>query len=200
MKKNFKRREDVRRKIACQHGPVRMIVGSANISYDGWIDTETDILDILKEEEWRYLLGQRKVEMLLSEHVLEHIAPAEQLKSVRLCYRFLKPGGRFRVAVPDGYRPDDSYRKEIMPPRDGHTMVFNHQTLETMLQAAGFQTTLLEYFDMDGMFHLKEWHPDFGMIRRSARFDTQQQFRIKNGSHILNYTSLIVDGVKPEGT
>ena len=190
----------MRQRIAHQDGPIRMILGSANISYDGWIDTEMDILDILKEEEWQYLLGKRKVDMLLSEHVLEHIAPAEQLKSVALCYRYLKPGGRFRVAVPDGYRPDDIYREEIMPPRDGHTMVFNHQTLETMLQAVGFQTILLEYFDADGRFHLKDWHPEFGMVRRSARFDNQQQFRTKNGSHILNYTSLIVDAVKPEAS
>lgn len=197
MKKNPTRKEQVKEIIQQGNGPLRLVVGAGGIRYSGWIDTDLDILDILEEEEWRSLLGNRKIDMLLSEHVLEHIAPEEQLNCVKLCFRFLRSGGLFRVAVPDGYRQDAVYREEIMPPKDGHTMVFTYLSLQNLLQAAGFQTNLLEYFDENGLFHACDWDPEQGMIRRSARFDTQERFQIQAGQHSLKYTSLIIDGVKP---
>ncbi len=197
MKKNPERCEQVRNIIKNSDGLLRVIIGSAHIGYPGWIDTDHDILDILKEEEWHYLLGEKQIDLLLSEHVLEHIDQGRQLSCLELCYKFLKPGGIFRLAVPDGYRIDDLYREEIMPPKDGHTMVFDYLSLQEILHAAGFRTTLLEYFDENGIFHAREWDPELGMVRRSARFDNQDQFQIQSGERNLKYTSLIIDAVKP---
>jgi predicted SAM-dependent methyltransferase len=60
-----------------------------------------------------------------------------------------------------------------------------------MLEQAGFELRFLEWFDEHGSFHYSEWAPEDGMIHRSSRFDE----RNLNGA--LNYTSLIIDAIKP---
>ena len=40
------------------------------------------------------------------------------------CFRYLKPGGLLRIAVPDGNRNDPEYIEEVSPPKDGHQLLF----------------------------------------------------------------------------
>jgi len=60
------------------------------------------------------------------------------------------------------------------------------------LENEGFEVKLLEWFDENGDFHCEEWSPEDGMVRRSTRFDK------RNNNCSLSYTSLIVEGYKPE--
>jgi predicted SAM-dependent methyltransferase len=94
--------------------------------------------------------------------------------------------------VPDGYRRDPKYVREVSPPNDGHKVLYNIDTLTLLLQSAGFITTPLEYFDAQEQFHAVPWDQNEGMIHRSVRFDAQQEFQ-RDG---LFYTSLIVDARK----
>jgi len=74
---------------------------------------------------------------------------------------------------------------------DTHKILYNHKLLSDNLKKVGFQIKLLEYWDESGVFHFNYWDPKDGKVRRSKRFDS----RNKDGN--LNYTSLIIDAIKP---
>ena len=60
-----------------------------------------------------------------------------------------------------------------------------------MVETAGFEVRLLEYFDENGVFHLQEWDGENGVIFRSKKYDPRNQ-----GDEIV-FASLIVDAIKP---
>jgi predicted SAM-dependent methyltransferase len=72
-----------------------------------------------------------------------------------------------------------------------HQVLYTVATLGDLLRAAGFDVDPLEYFDGDGTFHSKPWDVSDGMISRSILFDD------RNRDGKPNYTSLIVDAIKP---
>ena len=126
---------------------------------------------------------------------MEHLADNKIKKANVNCYKFLKKGGKLRLAVPDGYFPDKDYIEWVRPGgtgsgADDHKTLFNYQIMQKYLEEAGFKVFLLEYWDENGKFHFNEWNTDDGKIMRSSRFDN----RNKNGE--LKYTSLIVDAIK----
>lgn len=180
------------RKEVSTASPLKVMLGAGPSQYDGWFQTDKDILDVTSLEDWSTLFAPASIDSLLSEHMLEHLSEDEARSALAECYRYLKPQGLFRLAVPDGYRRDPAYVKEVAPPNDGHKMLYNIDSLTALLQSVGFSTTPLEYFDAQERFHATTWDQNDGMIRRSVRFDTQQAFQ-RDG---LFYTSLIVDARK----
>ncbi|HKV32999.1 MAG TPA: methyltransferase domain-containing protein [Pyrinomonadaceae bacterium] len=172
--------------------PLKVMLGAGPYKFDGWLQTDKDILDVTSPDDWSILFDPGSIDSLLSEHMLEHLSEDEARTALAECYRFLKPKGLFRLAVPDGYRRDSAYVKEVAPPADGHKMLYNIDSLTALLQSVGFETTALEYFDREERFHAVSWNEKEGMILRSIRFDTQQAFQ-RDG---LFYTSLIVDARK----
>lgn len=172
--------------------PLRVMLGAGPIRTDGWFQTDKEILDVTSPEDWSVLFAPGSIDSLLSEHMLEHLSEDEARTALSECYRYLKPKGLFRLAVPDGNRRDPRYVKEVAPPADGHKMLYTIDSLTAMLRSAGFATTPLEYFDAQEQFHAFTWDQNEGMIMRSVRFDTQQEFQ-RDG---LFYTSLIVDARK----
>ena len=173
--------------------PLRVMLGAGPSQFEGWFQTDKDIFDVSLPEDWAILFTPGSIDSLLSEHMLEHLSEDEARSALTECYRYLKPQGLFRLAVPDGYRRDPAYVKEVSPPNDGHKMLYDIDSLTAMLQGVGFETTPLEYFDAQEQFHAIAWDQNDGMIRRSVRFDTQQAFQ-RDG---LFYTSLIIDARKP---
>ena len=189
---NRKRRQWLLRKQLNNANPLRVILGAGPIRFEGWFQTDKELLDVTSPEDWSTLFKPDSIDSVLSEHMLEHLTEDEGRIAVTECYRYLKPGGLFRVAVPDGNRRDAAYVKEAAPPNDGHQMFYNIKTLTALLEGVGFKTTPLEYFDAQEQFHAIAWDENEGMIRRSVRFDTQQDFQ-RDG---LFYTSLIIDARK----
>ena len=59
------------------------------------------------------------------------------------------------------------------------------------MEEAGFRVSALEHYDAAGHFHASDWSVEAGYIRRSARF--YREFRFGD----RNYTSLIMDGIRP---
>src|ERR1700754_345060 len=180
------------RKEVSTASPLKVMLGAGPYKYNGWLQTNKESLDVTSSEDWSILFEQGSIDSLLSEHMLEHLSEDEARSALNECYRYLKPAGLFRLAVPDGYRRDPTYVKEVAPPADGHKMLYNIDSLTAMLQSVGFETTPLEYFDREERFHAVSWNENEGMILRSIRFDTQQAFQ-RDG---LFYTSLIVDARK----
>lgn len=189
---NRKRRQWLLRKQLNNASPLRVILGAGPIKFEGWFQTDKELLDVTSPDDWNVLFKPDSIDRVLSEHMLEHLTEDEGRIAAGECFRYLKPGGLFRVAVPDGYRRDPAYVKEAAPPNDGHQVFYNVNTLTALLEGAGFRTTPLEYFDAQEQFHATTWDEEDGMIRRSVRFDTQQDFQ-RDG---LFYTSLIIDARK----
>jgi predicted SAM-dependent methyltransferase len=180
------------RKLASTTRPLKVVLGAGPTRFPGWFQTDKEILDVTLPADWRALFEPGSIDTLLSEHMLEHLSAADAATAINECYRYLKKGGLFRIAVPDGYRRDPDYVKEASPPNDGHQVLYNVDTLTTLLQSAGFATTPLEYFDAEEQFHAVPWDENEGLIQRSARFDTQKSFQRGD----LFYTSVIIDARK----
>lgn len=176
--------------------PVRVVVGSCYTYFAGWIHTDINTLDILKLENWEKYFQKDTIDNILAEHVWEHLTPEMGKLAFENCYRFLKPGGFLRIAIPDGYHASPEYIEWVKPGgtgngADDHKVLYNYQSLSKVLEEVGFKVRLLEYFDENRKFHRNDWDPKDGMIKRSAQYDERNQ----NGK--LVYTSLIADAIKP---
>lgn len=171
---------------------IKVILGSGGIKVNSWILTDKDTLDITSHESWAKMFKPNTIDIIFSEHVFEHLTMKECETAIKLSYIYLKKGGLFRIAVPDGYRKDRSYVEEIMPPRYGHKIVFNIDSLKPLLENSGFKVTALEYFDKDDKFHYTIWDTRDGKVRRSKRFDKQTAFKRDH----YYCTSLILDAIK----
>jgi predicted SAM-dependent methyltransferase len=175
--------------------PLKVVIGASGIYDSGWIPTDIDQLNILKDSDWDYFFHENTIDAMLAEHVWEHLTSEQAVIAAENCYRYLKEGGALRVAVPDGNHPSPEYRAAVKPGGIGagakdHKILYNFRSLERVFGHAGFKIDLLEYFDEKREFHYKEWSPQDGMIYRSKRFDERNQ------NDLLNYTSLILDAKK----
>lgn len=176
-------------------GLLKLIVGAGSTRYDGWISTNVSQLNLLSEDDWNRFLKGGKVDRVLAEHVWEHLSPLDGLVALRNVYQNLAPGGRIRIAVPDGNHPDISYIDHVKPGgkgpgADDHKILYTCETLCDALRSAGFEPVPIEYWDREGCFHSKEWSASDGHVSRSLLHDRRNE----NGKP--NYTSLFVDGVK----
>ena len=175
---------------------INLIVGASKINFSQWILAEQYCLDISKKVDFEKVLGRRKINKLLAEHVLEHLDDVNLQKSFRNINAFLADGGNFRIAVPDGYHSSEDYINCVKPGgtgagSDDHKHLFTYQTLSKMLAENGFEPKLIEYWDEAGKFHSIYSNDDeLGHIRRSYINDS------RNSDRNPNYTSLIIDAVK----
>lgn len=179
--------------------PLKIIIGAGTQTWDGWIPTNQEQLDLLKREDWEASFANRKVDALLCEHVWEHMTESDGRLAAKICFDFLKPGGYLRVAVPDVNFPDEEYQKRSQiggpGPKDhpaaDHKIVYDYRLFLDVFERAGFEVDLLEYCDENGRFHYNQWEPANGPIYRSLMID----HRNKDGS--VNNVSLIIDAKKP---
>jgi predicted SAM-dependent methyltransferase len=172
--------------------PLNVVVGAGETEFPGWFNTDCEILNIASPRDWARLFTSETIDRLLSEHVLEHISEGQARIALTECYRYLKPGGVLRAAVPDGYRGDASYVAEVSPPNHGHQELYNVDTFTALLESAGFVVTPLEYFDAGKNFRAQPWDENEGKVMRSLRFDSQAPFQRDQ----MFYSSLIVDARK----
>lgn len=178
--------------------PIKLIVGASSQNYPGWVQTQETELNLLNKADWELSFRNREIDVILSEHVWEHLTFEEGIEAAKLCYEFLRPGGYIRCAVPDAFFKNEEYQRIVQVggpgpanhPAASHKIVHNHVSLVRMFESAGFKVRLLEYCDEQGDFHFNYWDPEGGFIYRSLRFD----HRNKEGK--LGFVSLIVDAFK----
>jgi predicted SAM-dependent methyltransferase len=193
-----------RRKLkqALRVNPVKkIIVGANDTQFDGWLPTNRDILDLLFESDWATYLKTNSLDAILAEHVWEHLSKNEAVVAAMNCFRYLKPGGYLRVAVPDGLHPNPGYIEWVRPAgkgpgSDDHKVMYTYDTFRQVFTSVGFEVSLCEYYDEHGEFHNIDWDPAEGMIRRSRRFDKLTFDRSKLGGD-FDFTSIILDARKP---
>ena len=183
----------------CRLAPTRLqlkiVIGASGIYDRGWIPTEESSLNLLKSRDWARQFLPGSIDAMLAEHVWEHLTRVEGGRAAQTCYKYLRPGGYLRVAVPDGLHPSLEYLEWVRPGGSGpgareHKTLFTYTELRDLFRDVGFRVTLLEYFDSEGVFHFSPWKCKDGTIHRSSRYD-----RRNIGGH-LNFTSLVLDAVK----
>jgi predicted SAM-dependent methyltransferase len=171
-------------------------VGSGGVLFsDDWFSCDIDLLDLTKEENWKRLFRHNKLDNIFAEHVWEHLNEADTKLANQNCYKYLKPGGTLRIAVPDGNHPDQGYIDWVKVNGNGagaddHKILYTYKVMKARLEKAGFSVQALEYWCEKGNFNFKDWSNEGGKVIRSSRYDN----RNTNGK--LEYTSLIVDAIK----
>jgi predicted SAM-dependent methyltransferase len=174
----------------------KLNVGSAEIKLTtDWIPTNIDILNITVASDWHRLFHGTRLDYIMAEHVWEHLTDEDALLANKNCFDYLKKGGRLRLAVPDGNKPDKDYIDWVKVGGSGdgafdHKILYTYDVMKKRLEHAGFEVELLEYWDEKGEFHYTDWTNEPGLIRRSRRYDE------RNVDEKLAYTSLIVDAIK----
>lgn len=176
--------------------PLKIVVGSSGIFEEGWIPSEAHFLNLLEGDSWLKYFKEGEIESILAEHVWEHLTEVQGKTAAATCFRFLKKGGRLRVAVPDGFHADQTYIDYVKPGGSGigaddHKVLYNYKTFRAVFQDLGFKVELLEYFDENKAFQTNNWDTNDGYIHRSIRYDQ------RNADGFPHYTSLILDAIKP---
>jgi predicted SAM-dependent methyltransferase len=209
------------KKILANSRGKRIVIGAWNRYDPGWIPTQRDFLNLLEPGHWERFFQPDSLDALLAEHVWEHITEEEGRDAARTCFKYLRPGGYLRVAVPDGLLPDPAYVEMVKAgarPDEGqgepapaideggnaanHKALYTYKTLSKVFESAGFRVVLYEYFDEAGVFHCHDWDRKKGTIWRSKRFDPRdrdgQLASVYPGSmdEYLSYSSIILDAVK----
>lgn len=185
---------------------MKIIVGAGGTTQNEWLSFEADSLDIRDRRSWRALFLPGSLDAVLSEHVLEHLHEAEAVQTARNVYEFLRPGGYWRIAVPDGFNPNPDYFEHSRPggfyqtyiqPLFGdypnHKLFFNINSLSKMLSNVGFRVSPLEWYEADGTERSAAWTPEDGRIFRARGTEYVETMRLLLG---FDNTSLIVDAIK----
>ncbi|WP_223151245.1 class I SAM-dependent methyltransferase [Chitinophaga varians] len=173
----------------------KLVIGASDVFEQGWIPTEVEQFNLLVPDSWNKYIPNASVSVFLAEHVWEHLTYEQGLIGARTCYRYLKPGGYLRIAVPDGFHPNADYINIVKPGgtgwgADDHKVLYTYKLMTQLLTDAGFTVKPLEYYDENGEFHFNEWNKSDGMVHRSIRYDE----RNVDGKPV--YTSIIIDAVK----
>ncbi|MCM1990989.1 class I SAM-dependent methyltransferase [Oceanirhabdus seepicola] len=178
---------------------MKVIIGAGQTNYEGWKTTQECDLNLLSISDWDKLFLKESVDAMIAEHVWEHLTYEEGIEAARNCFKYLKPGGYIRCAVPDKNFRNEWYQNMVQiggpgpieHPAATHKIVYDYTTFKRVFETAGFVVTLLEYCDNDGDFHFTYWNENDGKIGRSFRFDT------RNSIETLGMVSIIIDAMKP---
>ncbi|MCI5196122.1 MAG: hypothetical protein D3919_07815 [Candidatus Electrothrix sp. AW5] len=192
-------RRKLRKKIAQHNEDLKVILGAGPTKQDGWVETDYPEVDITDKRSLARFFPKKNVRIFLAEHVLEHLTMEESYIGLENCYNYLMDGGMLRIAVPDGFHTDREYINYVKPGgsgagSDNHKVLYDYKKLSDLFKQTGFGPKLLEWFDEYGEFHYQEWSVEKGFVIRSTRYDP------RNRINKTSYTSLIIDGVKLEGT
>jgi predicted SAM-dependent methyltransferase len=144
------------RRLVASGAPVRLNIGSGFKPIAGW--TNMDLAGASVDLAWNLKRGipfpDNSVTAIYSEHLYEHLPIAAALAVTRDAVRTLRPGGVFRVAVPDAglllrsYAGTDDEQWALSRPtrmqavmslfyENGHTTMYDEQLLTALCAAAG---------------------------------------------------------------
>ena len=183
-----------------KQGKVDNVILGAAETYR-WVVTNQQWLDITKRNDWDKIFSVKgSIKRIVAEHVFEHLTEKQTQIALDLIFQNLTAGGRLRIAVPDGYNPDQDYLRHvgiagIGPDAADHKQLLNRTSLQKLMSEAGFSTTLIEGYAKNGKLTSLDYDPKDGFILRSRR--NPNRISAKGWEFKDAQTSLIVDGVKP---
>ncbi len=215
-------RNDIKQQLNKVEGPLRVNLGSGLHQYSGWVGTEYHSLDLTDENEWKSYFKLNSIDNLLAEHVFEHLTYRQVDIALSLIYKYLKPGGTFRCAVPDAFHPSQAYWDWVKPGSisSDHKTFWDYKSFGNLMKRHGFKVEELEYYDESGEFHFQDFDDSVkGPIERSKGkghvytrkitgkgFDGGDYFKdfpylkseLGKDYTIKDYSSLILDATKPK--
>lgn len=177
--------------------PLKIIVGAAETHQKDWFSTNEQWLDITSEDQWYSFFGNRQmISRVVAEHVFEHLTHAGALAALKNMNKRLLPGGKIRIAVPDGYNPKQEYIRHvgiggIGDDASDHKQLLNVDSLSNLMIAAGLSVQHIEGYTKEGELITVQWHADDGFIRRSRQNMHNETWDFPDAA-----TSLILDGSK----
>jgi predicted SAM-dependent methyltransferase len=185
---------------------LRINVGSSGSHIDGWInadierDPELRTLRMDASERWPFEDGAAVA--VNSEHVIEHLNPADAPKFFREAFRVLGPGGVIRTSTPDLRGISEAYLAEDPAVLDAHRAhgytARNHADLVN------------NYVHMHGHLHIYDFET-LALLLREAGFDEVERVEFGQSRHellrgvdrhdvdVLSPLVVCVDAVKPGG-
>lgn len=173
----------------------KIVIGAGGTSFADWCSVEQKDLDVTNVSDFSKYWKPGSREAFLAEHVWEHLTTEQGRIGLKNCHDFLKINGHLRIAVPDGYFPDQNYIDYVKPGghgagADDHKVLYTIDTLVPLIESVGFAAKPLEYFNDQGVFVSEPFNATDGYIDRCRENDP------RNVKGILKYTSLIIDAVK----
>lgn len=127
---------------------IRIIAGAAETFQVGWYSTNEQWLDVTDPADWqRVFHGKRLIAHAVAEHVFEHLTYDECRKALANISSHMVDGGRVRIAVPDGYHPDEDYLRHVGIDGIGgdaadHKQLLNVDVLFQLFREAGINGVL----------------------------------------------------------
>ncbi|NWF35548.1 methyltransferase domain-containing protein [Mariprofundus sp. KV] len=144
-----------------------IVFGCGDTSYPGWTHMDcffADHVDLVFDLRRRLPFENQSIARCYSEHFMEHLLPVEAKQHLSDVYRVLKPGGVYRVVVPDTgkfmrkYAEGDVDFIALAHPWEEHAIdaiysivnwggdhrsIYDFETLERYGRAAGFEKVVL---------------------------------------------------------
>jgi predicted SAM-dependent methyltransferase len=162
-----------------------LIIGSNNDCLDGFVSTNYPFLNIVNSKHWILLCYKNKLDVVLAEHVWEHLNEEEGKKGVKNIWKYLNKGGVLIIAVPDGYHTDLSYIEHVKVNGSGigaddHKVLYNYKSLGAIFQDAGLEFEFLEFFDEKGQLNVNKSDVHYNLIKRSFHSDKRNQDGMPN--------------------
>lgn len=177
---------------------LKIVVGSSahrevfnNINYKGWLMTDLPWFDIQDLNKISKFFLNKKVSIILAEHVFEHLEIEDGRKAINNLKQLLCKNGKIRLAVPDGYHSNEDYINIVKPNGTGgadHKVLYNYKSIKQIFDK-NFEIKYLEYFDENKNFQYNNWDNSnqSGFIKRSRYTDK------RNDKNNIYYSSLILD-------
>jgi predicted SAM-dependent methyltransferase len=196
----------------------KIVLGAGNTSFPGWLSLNRDMCDLTLEKDFRFLFKTSSLDNILLEHVVEHLETQDFEKALDIMKKFLRPGGRIRIAVPDKNHPS-SYVRELTgingtePGADDHKAFYSIDDFKGLALKHGLTLEPLEYFDHSGIFHSRDFNMENGYIIRCSvnykgRFTNDEKEKEKLFNTLpdalksqfvekqISYTSLLADFIR----
>lgn len=165
--------------------PLMVYVGSSSIKQPGFISLPQDQLDVTKASDFTRWFCLSSVDTFLTEHTFEHIPEDLHERAFHFMHKYLKPGGRLRIAVPVYL---DGHSASPLDVKYGHVAFVTRARLAASLRGAGFnKIQYLEHRESD-VAYTQPYDSCDGRIRRSTRHDDRNRLWLKNNIASLNIT------------
>ena len=172
-----------------------IVVGSGPTKYKNWLSTNLPWFNLLELKSVKKCFQSRNVEKILAEHVFEHLTLEQGKRAIKNLKEILKPNGKIRIAVPDGFNPDKKFIDWVKPNGLGtgaydHKVLYNYKLIHEIFDE-DFEIKYLEYFNENGKFIYTRWINNFdnGYIMRSRYEDK------RNTKEKIKYNSIIIDAI-----
>ena len=179
--------------------------------YDGWIGlsiAKGDSRHILHDITKPFPIADNSVDAFQAEDVFEHIRYEDLPSVLNEIFRVLKPGGQFRLSVPD-YGCDvlqersikDSSGKIVFDPEGGGTLGNPghiwfprkdavRELIDKSLFAQNGHVNFLHYYNMDGSFVVEPVDYSEGHVDRTPDFDVRVKYPYRPMSMIIDLVKM----------